>query len=157
MTVKHERWPARVLVVCDGYLPARVDRHALVAQTTANGWRDGGSLVEMLTGEPLRTPEYPLGYSETEESWLEGIPVYRVRVAAPGVLLPGWRVYGRPVLVAAVEDAILRFSPAMLCQVYGPVFADVPEAQARLHSVPFDLVDMSILLQFGEDDNAVTM
>lgn len=139
--------PGRVLLVCDAYPAQPGDHSAESAWGKACEWRARGYEVRVLAADPQPPGSLASGYVETEEGWVDGVPVYWVRFAPPVRLRAGHGHGSEALLKVALEKALLEFQPDLLCLVLGPFFGAIPLRKAAEHHIAVELVDSARILK----------
>lgn len=136
--------PGRVLLVCDAY-PEQPGAGS--ARSKAGEWRARGYTVRVLAADPQPPGSLPSGYIETEEGWVDGVPVYRLRFAPP-VRPRGCLGHGsEPLLKVALERTLREFQPDLLCLMLGPFFGAIPLRKAAEHGIAVEVVDSARILK----------
>lgn len=145
--VADRRRPGRVLLVCDDYPEQPGDHSAESAWDKAHDWRARGYEVRVLAADPQPAGSLPSSYIETEEGWVDGVPVYRLRFAPP-VRPRACRGHGsEPLLKVALERMLREFQPDLLCVMLGPFFGAIPLREAAEHGIVVELVDSERILK----------
>ncbi len=147
MVLTDRERPRRVLLVCDAY-PEQPDDHSPWSLwDKVHDWRARGYEVRVLAADPQPAGRLPSGYIETEEGWVDGVPVYRLRFAPPARPGPCLGHGSEPLLKVALERVLRDFQPDLLCLVLGPFFGAIPLRKAAEHGIVVELVDSARILK----------
>lgn len=129
-----DRW--HILVFANGYPPRQIAGAEQQIARKARWWAAKGHRVTVFAADPYLAQHAADEVRQEEVELVDGIPVHRIRFAAPDASRPLSETFRHPGLEPVVERAISELQPDLVYQVSGYLFGVIPILKAARVNVP---------------------
>jgi glycosyltransferase involved in cell wall biosynthesis len=134
--VKPRQHSRRMLVVAHGYPPLQSHGGELHIQRKVNWWHALGHDVRVITADPQVAGGITFDQIEESNDLVDGIPVLRLKVAAPDATQPLSHTFNHPLLRSTLDREIRSYQPDLIYQISGYIFGVIPLQLAHQYRIP---------------------